>query len=79
MSANEIKTLLHQKIELLSENDALEVYDFLSTYYSKQSDEFDQNAPDIVNKIERSLANVGNGKTYTTDEILTFVKQWSTK
>lgn len=79
MSANEIKALLHQKIESLSEVQALEVYDFVSGYYSEQPDAFDENAPAVVTKSEQSLANVGSGKTYTTEEILTFVKQGSTR
>jgi uncharacterized protein involved in exopolysaccharide biosynthesis len=77
MSARELRSALNKEIKALTDEQALEVYKYVKTQYSE--DNFDANAPEVLAKIEKSLASVANQKKYTTDEIVTFINQWSTR
>jgi hypothetical protein len=78
MSARDLKTELHERIEALTDEQTVQVYEYISTQYM-ESDNFDANSPEMVAKIEQTLANVGKSKTYSTEEILTLISEWSTR
>lgn len=79
MSARELRTALIDEIEALTDVQALQVYEYLKTHYGEEEDSFDANSPEVMAKIEQTLANVGKSKTYSTEEILTFISEWSTR
>ncbi|KAB7730980.1 hypothetical protein F5984_09115 [Rudanella paleaurantiibacter] len=79
MSARELKAELHQRIEDLTDEQLLQVYAFVNEQYGGGEGDFDPNTPEVLAKIEKSLASVGEQKTYTTDDILTLIKQCNTR
>lgn len=55
MSARELKTELHEQIEALTDEQAMEVHEYVKTQYGEEDNDFDAISPEMMAKLEKSL------------------------
>lgn len=55
MSARELKAVIHEHIEALNDEQIVRVYEFVSTQYSEEKNDFSAISPEVMAKIEESL------------------------
>ncbi|MCY7358344.1 MAG: hypothetical protein LH609_12970 [Rudanella sp.] len=79
MSARELKTALHERIEALTDEQTLHVYEYVSIQYSE--DNSITTTPEMLNELRNDLAEAqrANYKGITTSELQQKMQQWLTR
>ena len=79
MSARELKTELHEQIEALTDEQAMEVHEYISTQYL-ENDPI-TTTPEILDELRNDLAEAQrtNYTGITTNELQQKMKQWLTR
>jgi len=77
MSARELKTVVHDQIEALTDEQTIQVYEYLSSQYGKELSTSEEMIAALRHDLE--TARVGGYKGITTNELQTKMRQWLTR
>ena len=81
MSVSDLKTIMHQRIEhLQDEETVLDLFATMTSFLEGRSVPPDSNSPEIVARLKQSLASQESGnRGISTDELVTKMEQWRTR
>ena len=81
MSVTELKTIMHQRIDQLNDEETvLDLFETMNAFLEGRSEPLDSNAPGVVARLKQSLANLEAGQRgISTEELIPKMAQWRTR
>ena len=81
MSATDLKTIMHQRIDQLSDDETvLDLFETMSSFLEGRSVPLDSESPEVVARLRKSLANQAVGQRgVSTEELIPKMQQWRTR
>ena len=81
MPVTDLKTIMHRRIDQLTDEETVvDLFETMNSFLEGRSISFDSDAPEIVDRLKRSLANVETDQQgISTDELITKMQRWRTR
>lgn len=81
MPVTDLKTIMHRRIDQLTDDETVvDLFETMNSFLEGRSISFSSDAPEVVARLQRALANVeANQPGISTDELITKMQQWRTR
>ena len=81
MPVTDLKTIMHRRIDQLTDDETVvDLFETMNSFLEGRSMSFNSDAPEVVARLKRSLANVeADQPGISTDELITKMQQWRTR
>ena len=81
MPVTDLKTIMHRRIDQLTDDETvIDLFETMNSFLEGRSGSFNSDVPEVVDRLQRALANVeADQRGISTDELITKMQQWRTR